>query len=145
MISHFGWYLSSCCILYAFIPDGISSNNLEKVSGIGTWVDVATPPDKHTYVSSRGQVWKLVMSDEFNDNIYGQKRRFEAGYDHLWTSLEKPDGVNGALEVYSHNMTQVKCENGICFLEIKVIEDVQNMTIFNQYLHPPSFTNITFV
>ncbi|KAL3656712.1 hypothetical protein V7S43_018376 [Phytophthora oleae] len=70
-------------------------------SDIKTWVDPATPHDRHTYTSSRGRHWDLVMSDEFNV----ANRSFRPGDDHIWTSLEKPDGVNGALELYSHNMT----------------------------------------
>ncbi|DAZ99962.1 TPA: hypothetical protein N0F65_008769, partial [Lagenidium giganteum] len=76
-------------------------------SGVRPWVDTATPPDAYKYTSSRGNRWTLVMSDEFND----PKRRFLAGQDHVWTSLEKPDGVNGALELYSHNMSSIECDD----------------------------------
>ncbi|KAJ8561939.1 hypothetical protein ON010_g7740 [Phytophthora cinnamomi] len=63
-------------------------------SGIRTWVDLDTPEDKYVYTSSRGRRWDLVMSDEFNV----ANRSFRAGDDHMWTSLENPDG-GGMLEV----------------------------------------------
>ncbi|GAB9477369.1 Beta-glucan synthesis-associated protein, partial [Globisporangium polare] len=75
------------------------ANNVQAVdyqtkSGIRTWVDSETPDDRQMYVSSRGDKWELVMSDEFNT----PDRSFKPGEDHMWTSLEKPDGVNAALE-----------------------------------------------
>lgn len=62
-------------------------------SGIKPWVDPDTPKDRQVCISSRGRRWDLVMSDEFNV----ANRSFRPGNDHMWTSLEKPDGVNGAL------------------------------------------------
>lgn len=49
---------------------------LDTRSGIKAWVDVDTPREEYTTVSSRGETWDLVMSDEFNvDN-----RNFSAGH-----------------------------------------------------------------
>ncbi|KAI9985958.1 hypothetical protein PInf_024749 [Phytophthora infestans] len=74
------------------------------------------------------------MSDEFNT----ANRSFRPGDDHLWTSLEKPDGVNGALEVYSHNMTSTKCDDdGTCYFYIEAIDEVSELTVYNAYLNPP--------
>ncbi|KAF1779498.1 hypothetical protein GQ600_21962 [Phytophthora cactorum] len=43
-------------------------------------------------------------------------RSFRPGDDHVWTSVEKPDGVNGAMELYSHNMTSTQCDDdGTCY------------------------------
>ncbi|KAG1698202.1 hypothetical protein DVH05_015192 [Phytophthora capsici] len=110
-------------------------------SGIRTWVDPDTPKDRYVYTSSRGRRWDLVMSDEFNvDN-----RSFRAGDDHMWTSLEKPDGVNGALELYSHNMTSTKCDDdGTCYFYIKTVEEVNTIHVYNMYTHPPSFQDVNF-
>ncbi|OQR86825.1 beta-glucan synthesis-associated protein [Achlya hypogyna] len=74
----------------------IGDNTQPTKSGIATWVDADTPVDVYTKVSSRGETWHLVMSDEFN--LDG--RNFSAGHDHLWTALDIPDGVNRAMEVY---------------------------------------------
>ncbi|RLN44871.1 hypothetical protein BBJ28_00009698 [Nothophytophthora sp. Chile5] len=62
------------------------------------------------------------MSDEFGD----VNRNFSAGGDHLWLSMEMPDGTNDALQLYSHNMTSVECdddEEGLCYLQIKSIDE----------------------
>lgn len=121
---------------------------LEARSSLGVWIDPTTPQDKMVYVSSRGDNWDLVMSDEFGLT----NRSFKPGEDHLWTSLEKPDGVNGALEIYSHNMTSIVCdqsdENGtkpVCYLQIKTMEDITHISIYNQYTNPPGYQNNTFV
>jgi hypothetical protein len=116
-------------------------------SGLHPWVDPETPVENFNYTSSRGQKWQLVMSDEFNH----QDRTFIPGKDHLWTSLDKPDGVNAALEIYSHDMVSVECESEIgsmeksCFLQIKVIDQVNTIKVFNSYKNPPGFQNSTFV
>ncbi|KAE8972560.1 hypothetical protein PR001_g26572 [Phytophthora rubi] len=110
-------------------------------SGIRTWVDPDTPEDKYVYTSSRGRRWDLVMSDEFNV----ADRSFRAGDDHMWTSLEKPDGVNGALELYSHNMTSTKCDDdGTCYFFIKTIDELNVIHVYNMYTHPPSFQDVYF-
>ncbi|KAG7401255.1 hypothetical protein PHYBOEH_002059 [Phytophthora boehmeriae] len=110
-------------------------------SGIRIWVDPATPDDHQTYISSRGRKWDLVMSDEFNT----ANRSFRPGDDHLWTSLEKPDGVNGALELYSHNMTSTKCDDdGTCYFYIKSMDEVNVIHVYNMYTHPPGYTDAYF-
>ncbi|KAJ0403500.1 hypothetical protein P43SY_010043 [Pythium insidiosum] len=110
-------------------------------SGIRHWVDPETPDDRQSYTSSRGRRWDLVMSDEFNE----PNRDFRPGKDHLWTSLEKPDGVNGAKELYSHNMTSTECdEDGNCYFYIKIIDDVQTIKVYNMYLSPPAFQEVSF-
>ncbi|POM72613.1 Beta-glucan synthesis-associated protein, partial [Phytophthora palmivora] len=110
-------------------------------SGIRTWVDPDTPKDKYVYTSSRGRRWDLVMSDEFNV----ANRSFRPGDDHIWTSLEKPDGVNGALELYSHNMTSTKCDDdGTCYFFIKTVDEVNVIHVYNMYTHPPSFQDVNF-
>lgn len=88
------------------------------------------------------------MSDEFSNT----NRSFKPGEDPIWTSLEKPDGVNGALELYSHNMSSVVCDNSdgngtesVCYLQIKVIDEVNNLSIYNMYTRPPAYQNSSFV
>ncbi|OWZ18268.1 Beta-glucan synthesis-associated protein [Phytophthora megakarya] len=110
-------------------------------SGIKIWVDPATPDNRQTYTNSRGRQWDLVMSDEFNV----ANRSFRPGDDHMWTSVEKPDGVNGALELYSHNMTSTKCDDdGTCYFYIKSIDEVNVINVYNMYTHPPSFMDAYF-
>uniref|UniRef100_K3X0H7 GH16 domain-containing protein n=1 Tax=Globisporangium ultimum (strain ATCC 200006 / CBS 805.95 / DAOM BR144) TaxID=431595 RepID=K3X0H7_GLOUD len=111
------------------------------MSGIRTWVDTATPDDRQVYTSTRGGQWELVMSDEFNT----PNRDFRPGQDHMWTSVEKPDGVNAALEVYSHNMTSTACDaDGTCYFYIRAIDEVTKLTLWNDYRNPPGFQNSTF-
>ncbi|CEG42794.1 beta-glucan synthesis-associated [Plasmopara halstedii] len=130
---------SSFGLIKALTDD--SSTRFPTKSGIKTWVDPDTPQDSQTYVSSRGQSWDLVMSDEFNT----PNRSFRPGDDHLWTSLEKPDGVNGALELYSHNMTSTKCDDdGTCYFFIKSIDEVNVIHVYNMYTHPPDFEDAYF-
>ncbi|KAG6953265.1 hypothetical protein JG688_00012912 [Phytophthora aleatoria] len=110
-------------------------------SGLLPWVDPDTPRNKYVYTSSRGRRWDLVMSDEFNV----ANRSFRPGDDHIWTSLEKPDGVNGALELYSHNMTSTKCDDdGTCYFYIKTVDEVNVIHVYNMYTHPPSFQDVYF-
>ncbi|RHY30319.1 hypothetical protein DYB32_004410, partial [Aphanomyces invadans] len=98
-------------------------------SGVAAWIDVDTPLDVRTKVSSRGEVWDLVMSDEFE--IDG--RTFEAGKDHLWTALDIPDGVNAAIGLY--NSSNVYTRGGK--LINRVDEGPTNVTYFNQWLEVP--------
>ncbi|KAG2504183.1 hypothetical protein JM18_009403 [Phytophthora kernoviae] len=110
-------------------------------SGVGIWVDPATPEDHQIHTSSRGRKWDLVMSDEFNT----PNRSFRPGDDHLWTSVEKPDGVNGAMELYSHNMTSTKCDDdGTCYFYIKAVDEVNVINVYNMYTHPPGYTDAYF-
>ncbi|TMW65129.1 hypothetical protein Poli38472_009296 [Pythium oligandrum] len=110
-------------------------------SGLRPWVDPDTPEDRQAYVSSRGDTWELVMSDEFNQ----PERSFRPGDDHMWTSLEKPDGVNAALEYYSHNMTSTLCDdNGTCYFYIKVMEDETVLRVWNDYQDVPGYKTVYF-
>ncbi|KAF4320440.1 hypothetical protein JM18_003567 [Phytophthora kernoviae] len=118
-----------------------STTEYPSKSGLKPWVDPDTPTNRHMYTSSRGRPWQLVMSDEFNV----ANRSFRPGDDHMWTSLEKPDGVNGALEVYSHNMTSTKCDDdGTCYFYIETASDNVTISAYNMYKHPPGYENVTF-
>lgn len=125
--------------------DRFSERDSKALSGLRSWVDPATPEDRWTYESARsdGRVWELVMSDEFDT----PDRVFRAGEDHVWTSLEKPDGVNAALEVYAHNQTTTKCDTvtGDCYLEICVEERRSDLRVWNAFADPPDQQNVTFV
>lgn len=131
--------------------DALSSADLvslETRSGILPWVDPDTPDSQQAYVSSRGDRWELVMSDEFSN----PNRNFTPGGDHLWTSLEIPDGTNSALQVYGHNMTTVVCDesddNGtesVCYMQIEVVDLIKTVTVWNSYSRPPAYQNSTFV
>ncbi|RLN65935.1 hypothetical protein BBJ28_00008044 [Nothophytophthora sp. Chile5] len=110
-------------------------------SGILPWVDVDTPAKAQTYTSSRGQTWNLTMSDEFN--MAG--RSFEAGESHLWTAVEKPDGVNSALEFYSTNRTSTECDDDDnCYFYIESDIDETNITVWNDYISPPGYEDVSF-
>ncbi|KAJ0396044.1 hypothetical protein P43SY_008318 [Pythium insidiosum] len=121
-------------------PSRVEVRTYLPLSGLQPWIDPDTPEDRQSYVSSRGELWELVMSDEFSNTA----RNFTPGGDHMWTSLEKPDGVNGAVEVYSHNMTYIECEESadgdeVCYLAIKVIDEESTIRVYNMYSRPPSF------
>lgn len=128
-------------VALALLMASVFARSEVTLSGILPWVDPDTPSEKQTYVSSRGDTWNLVMSDEFSV----ANRSFRAGDDHLWTSIEMPDGVNAAMEIYSHNMTTTVCDGDDCYFQIKIIEEETNLTIWNDYLTPPGYQNVTFV
>ncbi|EEY70233.1 uncharacterized protein PITG_19524 [Phytophthora infestans T30-4] len=86
-----------------------------------------------------------VVDDGTSDEFNVANRSFRAGDDHIWTPLEKPDGVNGALELYSHNMTPTKCDDdGTCCFFIKTVDEVNSSHVYNMYTHLPSFTDVNF-
>ncbi|CAI5721322.1 unnamed protein product [Peronospora effusa] len=119
----------------------ISDGTHPTKSGIKVWVDPATPDNRQTYTSSRGRKWHLVMSDEFNT----PNRSFRPGDDHIWTSLEKPDGVNGALELYAHNMTSTRCDDdGTCYFFIEAVDELNIIRVYNMYKHPPGLVDVPF-
>uniref|UniRef100_M4BNE8 GH16 domain-containing protein n=1 Tax=Hyaloperonospora arabidopsidis (strain Emoy2) TaxID=559515 RepID=M4BNE8_HYAAE len=128
--------------IIAVVADKNSSSTLSHPtkSGIKDWVDPSTPEDRQVFINSRGRKWDLVMSDEFNV----ANRSFRPGDDHLWTSLDKPDGVNGALEVYAHDMTSTKCEGDTCYFYIKVKDDPKSISVYNMYKTPPEFQEVKF-
>ncbi|KAF0698900.1 Aste57867_10500 [Aphanomyces stellatus] len=107
----------------------------ESMSGIGVWVDVDTPAAARTKHSSRGDLWTLVMSDEFN--VDG--RTFKAGDDPIWVALDLPDGVNAAVEMY--NSSNVYTQGGS--LVNKVDEGSVNATYYNQWLEVPGYETRT--
>ncbi|KAE9340215.1 hypothetical protein PF008_g11209 [Phytophthora fragariae] len=122
------------------VASGATTSSYPTKSGIKNWVDPDTPDDRHTYTSSRGRPWDLVMSDEFNV----ANRSFRPGDDHMWTSLDKPDGVNGALEIYSHNMTSTKCDDDTCYFYIEVSDEPQTIKVYNMYTFPPGYQDAHF-
>ncbi|RLN87021.1 hypothetical protein BBJ28_00009082 [Nothophytophthora sp. Chile5] len=118
-----------------------SSSAYATKSGIRPWVDVDSPSSVQNRSTSRGDTWTLVMSDEFN--VEG--RSFKAGEDHLWTALEKADGVNAALEVYAVNMTSTECDgDGNCYFYINATDEETNLTLWNDYLSPAGYEEVTF-
>lgn len=118
-------------------------NQLTTQSGLKMWVDPDTPQERYTWKTSRGDTWDLVMSDEFNT----PGRSFRPGDDHLWTSIEKPDGVNDAMEVYAHNKTTTVCDevHDVCSFQIELEDSVLQLQVWNSYLQTPGFENVTFV
>ncbi|KAL3666328.1 hypothetical protein V7S43_008580 [Phytophthora oleae] len=125
----------------ASVAHGASSTSYETKSGVLPWVDVDTPSTAQTHKSSRGDTWTLVMSDEFNK----ENRSFEAGEDHLWTAIDKPDGVNAALEIYYTNMTGTACDDdGHCYFYIESDIQETNLTVWNEYISPPGYEDVTF-
>ena len=111
-------------------------------SGIKVWVDPDTPKDRQSFTTSRGEKWELTMSDEFN----APGRSFKPGNDHIWTSIQKPDGVNAALQVYAHNMTTTECDkDGTCYFVIISDEANIKLTTWNTFQKPPGFQTKAFV
>jgi len=135
------WALVLCYTTWTATAGTKNGTTFPTKSGIRVWVDPDTPQDRYVYTSSRGRQWDLVMSDEFNV----ANRSFRPGDDHIWTSLEKPDGVNGALELYSHNMTSTKCDDdGTCYFYIKTVDEVNVIHVYNMYTHPPGYVDVNF-
>ena len=65
------------------------------------WVDVDTPEEvKKTTAKEDGYPYHLVFSDEFNVN----GRNFNDGNDPRWTSINKDDYTNFALQYYSEDL-----------------------------------------
>ncbi|OQR88728.1 beta-glucan synthesis-associated protein [Thraustotheca clavata] len=104
-------------------------------SGIGIWVDADTDKSFYTKVSSRGDIWHLVMSDEFE--VEG--RQFAYGQDHIWTALDIPDGVNRAMELYSSKNVYTK--NGKFYN--RVDEGPVNVSFWNSWSETPGYENKT--
>ncbi|DBA04728.1 TPA: hypothetical protein N0F65_004365 [Lagenidium giganteum] len=129
--------LSAVAVLH--VPS-VQATEYPTKSGIRPWVDPATPEDKRKYTSSRGDEWELVMSDEFNS----PGRSFEPGKDHMWTSIDKPDGVNAALGIYSHNMTSTECEGDTCYLQLQVKDEVTTLRLWNDYRSPAGYQKFSF-
>ncbi|OQS03063.1 beta-glucan synthesis-associated protein, partial [Thraustotheca clavata] len=123
------WFFLAVGVVWAV---DIGDTTQPPKSGIGIWVDVDTPDDKQTMVSSRGDTWHLVMSDEFEI----PNRNFTAGEDHLWMSLDIPDGVNRAIEYYTPNNSYTK--DGYFWIQVDSKEvDVQ---FYNVWADVPGWT-----
>ncbi|KAE9025650.1 hypothetical protein PR003_g12707 [Phytophthora rubi] len=139
---HSTWSLAATLALaLATTSTASPTTSYSTKSGVLPWVDVDTPPSAQTYTSSRGDLWTLTMSDEFNT----AGRTFDAGDDHLWTALELPDGVNSALEVYSKNMTGTECDtDGNCYFYINTTDEVIEETVWNNYISPPGYQTVHF-
>uniref|UniRef100_A0AAV1UC11 Beta-glucan synthesis-associated protein n=1 Tax=Peronospora matthiolae TaxID=2874970 RepID=A0AAV1UC11_9STRA len=127
---------------WATRPSHWNENQLSTQSGSKIWVDPETPQEVHAWETSRGDTWELVMSDEFNT----PGRSFRPGDDHMWTSIEKPDGVNAAMEIYAHNKTTTACDesHGVCSFQIELEESVIQLRVWNGFLSTPGFQNVTF-
>ncbi|KDO30784.1 hypothetical protein SPRG_04685 [Saprolegnia parasitica CBS 223.65] len=110
----------------------IGDNTQPTKSGVPTWVDVNTPAEVYNKTSSRGDAWQLVMSDEFE--LDG--RNFSAGYDHLWTALDIPDGVNRAIEIYTPK--NALTENGS--FHIRIDSGEVDIAYYNVWANIPGWT-----
>lgn len=109
-------------------------------SGLRPWVDLDTPKSAQRIKSSRGEIWELTFSDEFND----EGRDFAPGKDHIWTSIEMADGVNAAMGWYSRNATTIEKEkDGRGVLQIKISEAKIDFQAFNAFARPPRYVNNT--
>ncbi|KAG7377014.1 hypothetical protein PHYPSEUDO_012321 [Phytophthora pseudosyringae] len=80
------------------------------------------------------------MSDEFND----EGLTLEAGADHLWAAIGKSDGVNAALEIYAINVTSTECDGDDCYFYIESDIAEKNITVWNDYISPPGYENVSF-
>lgn len=135
--------LSAVAVTLLLLPSTSlgSNSSYSTKSGILPWVDPSTPDSAQTYTTSRGETWTLTMSDEFNT----EGRIFEAGDDHLWTALEKADGVNSALEVYSVNMTGTECDDDDnCYFFISTTDETIAETVWSDYISPAGYETVYF-
>ena len=67
-----------------------------------SWVDPDTPAASLAAVSHKGELYRLVFSDEFEQS----GRTFHDGHDPRWTALNKDDDTNNPLHYYSHDSIQ---------------------------------------
>ncbi len=134
-------------ITFVTVFGGVFSNAetyFDAKSGIKPWVDINTPKDAFSKLSSRGQTWNLVFSDEFN--VPG--RNFSAGKDPVWTALDLPDGVNAALEYYSPDATTTVTDDGgrgVFQIKVDQVPDGIDFRVYNAYAKPPAFESHTMV
>ncbi|KAI9911461.1 hypothetical protein PsorP6_009732 [Peronosclerospora sorghi] len=134
-------FIYSLFLVGLVVHDGTASLASTTKSGLLPWVDVATPDSALTHQTSRGQTWSLIMSDEFET----PGRSFEAGKDHMWTAMDKPDGVNSALQIYAPNKTGTACDDdtGTCYFYIESDIHETTLTTWNEYKTPPGLQNST--
>lgn len=130
-------YLVYCSCLFLVALSFVHTNeenHFQTRSKLYPWADTHTPEKHHTKTSSKGETWQLIMSDEFD--VPG--RDFSPGKDYLWTALEKPDGVNGALDYLSFNMTSTTTTpDGRGIFQIKIQEEENiTYTIYNPFKKP---------
>jgi hypothetical protein len=85
------------------------------------WVDVDTPEEvKKITAKEDGYPYHLVFSDEFNVN----GRNFDDGSDPRWTSINKDDYTNYALQYYSEKLANTN--NG--YLNIRYVHSLGRET-----------------
>jgi len=131
-----GILLASALLLCIYTICGSDVDDAPTKSGIKLWVDVETPENAQTITTTRGHIYDLVMSDEFNG-----KRNFTAGQDHLWTALDIPDGVNKAVGYY--NPSNAYTEDGL--FKIRIDEGDVPIRYWDQYSGKPKWTNAMMV
>ncbi|GMF22810.1 unnamed protein product [Phytophthora fragariaefolia] len=136
------WLTDFAVVAFFLVGPTMGSNSSYSTkSGILPRVGPSTPDSAQTYTTSRGETWTLTMSDEFNT----AGRSFEAGDDHLWTALEKADGVNSALEVYSVNMTSTEGDaDDNCYFFINVTDETIAETVWSDYISPAGYETVYF-
>lgn len=90
---------------------------------ISHWIDSDTLLKYKTIKSFNSKLkYNLIFSDEFNLN----NRKFNDGYDTKWTSINKNDYTNDALQYYKDNL--VYTNNGSL-----IISTILNDITFNAY------------
>lgn len=81
------------------------------------WVDPDTPAEFRQIKSiTDGQVYDIVMSDEFNRD----GRDFKDGSDPMWTAIDRSDDdqtSSGRKSLHFYNSTQVRTEKGRLVIE----------------------------
>lgn len=115
----------------------VSCDLITQVSG--GWIDPDTRPDVHrirSYSHGSNEKYDLVFSDEFEVN----DRTFHDGYDPKWTSIEKNDYTNDALQYYRDHLVQTK--NGSLIIST-ILEDISFHAFSNSPTEPNKLTKMT--
>lgn len=98
---------------------------------LGGWIDPDTSPHHHHIKSLYTKdTYDLVFSDEFNI----EERTFNDGNDPKWTSIDKNDYTNDALQYYRNNL--VYTANGSLVIKT-ILEDIS----FHAYSSKPNEAN----
>lgn len=89
-----------------------SNNRVRSTEAFTGWVDPDTIEADKTRISySDGQVYDIIMSDEFNKD----GRKFKDGVDPMWTGIDKSDDdqtSTGRKSLQFYNSSNIFTENG---------------------------------
>jgi beta-glucan synthesis-associated protein KRE6 len=116
----------------------ILSGSCFQLQVFGGWIDPDTSSHVKTIKSyyQKGEKYDLVFSDEFEIN----DRTFSDGNDPKWTSIEKNDYTNDALQYYRDHL--VRTNNGSLVIST-ILEDINFHAFSNEPNEPNKLAKMT--